>query len=888
MYMTKNKLFTLIFVLCFGTSIYSQIKFNEYSCANISTLTDASGNTPDWFELYNSSLTNKNIGGYYVSNDPTNLGKWQFPINTTILADSFLVVYASGLDTVITGTPNEYHTNFNLLQTKGEKLFLSDVTGTIKDTVTIRRHQHNHSWAKMPNGSGTWKIFPTDNTGTPTSTPGARNTGNGYIAYLPTPTLSLSGGFYQSSVQVSISAPQTSAVILENPAIYYTGANFYDGANPSALSTTKRFLFDGTLPINIDSTTVIRAYLDTNTVFSGYDYLPSFVETNTFFINNSEKFASNGLAINTDFTLPVVSIAYDTLAVGSFPGGLPLDPKSYMVSVEYFDKSKNLKLKTVGAAYPVSADDNLPSLLGGINYQAEDEFGYSYTNKVQFYTDGNLASSSRSEQTAVSFRAAADDKFPYGYNPITSSFSTHMRDAMAQTYAMKSGYNLDGSHYQPCIMYLNGKYWGVYEIREVFDAEYVKQYYSVDPDKAEALIKDGALQGYPTPDAQFHWGNLVTFITTNNMANDSLRGIADSLLDFNSLMDLIIYNSYIANGEFPTKSSWWRFPDTLTNAVKWRYHMTDMDNSFGLNKPTAISTYPDASNCQYGTLYGSVTDSSMAHLAIFESLMVSDTFKSHFINRYSYLLNTTLKCAPIIDHLTYIRNLLRPEMAQHCYLWGQNDTIWSIGVDTMKYWINQRCLGLRDDIKQCYAVTGPFDFCTDIFPVGAGSITLNTNNYPEYHTDTYFANVYFDAIAIPDSNYYFDHWEPTSFTLPSNLLTNDTIQWKFTTASCLKAVFRLKEPYNLIGEPIVPTGFSPNGDGNNDLLNVYGTLHVSEFSLDIYNRWGEQVFSSTDKTKGWDGNYKGVEAPVGVYAYSYRVIVDGKIIQKSGSITLIR
>jgi gliding motility-associated-like protein len=104
----------------------------------------------------------------------------------------------------------------------------------------------------------------------------------------------------------------------------------------------------------------------------------------------------------------------------------------------------------------------------------------------------------------------------------------------------------------------------------------------------------------------------------------------------------------------------------------------------------------------------------------------------------------------------------------------------------------------------------------------------------------------------------------------------------------LKAVFRLKDAHLLIGEPAVPTGFSPNGDGNNDVLNVYGTLKASEFRLEVYNRWGEKLFSTTDKSKGWDGTYNGADVPVGVYAYIYRVNIEGKIIQKSGSVTLIR
>jgi hypothetical protein len=265
----------------------------------------------------------------------------------------------------------------------------------------------------------------------------------------------------------------------------------------------------GGTPIFIDSTTVIRAYMDTNNTGLGLGYLPSFMETHTYFINSSNVFPSTGLPINTDFTLPTVSITYDTVTVGSYPGAAPLNPNFYMVSMEYYDANGNFKFQTVGSSPAPFGDDALANSLGGINYYADDEFGYSYTNKQQFYTNSTLKTSTRTEQVNINFRAAADDKFPTELNATT--FPTHMRDAMAQTYAMKNNFDLDGSRYQPCIMYLNGKYWGIYEIREVFDAEYLKHYYGVTPEKVQVLQNDGILQGFPPLQAAYDWGQLSKF-----------------------------------------------------------------------------------------------------------------------------------------------------------------------------------------------------------------------------------------------------------------------------------------------------------------------------------------------------------------------------------------
>jgi gliding motility-associated-like protein len=86
----------------------------------------------------------------------------------------------------------------------------------------------------------------------------------------------------------------------------------------------------------------------------------------------------------------------------------------------------------------------------------------------------------------------------------------------------------------------------------------------------------------------------------------------------------------------------------------------------------------------------------------------------------------------------------------------------------------------------------------------------------------------------------------------------------------------------------LPKAFSPNGDGVNDLLFVRGA-GVESIDLKLYNRWGEIVFESTDISIGWDGKYKGKEAPVEAYAFVLNVtFVDGTTFFKKGNVTLLR
>lgn len=89
-------------------------------------------------------------------------------------------------------------------------------------------------------------------------------------------------------------------------------------------------------------------------------------------------------------------------------------------------------------------------------------------------------------------------------------------------------------------------------------------------------------------------------------------------------------------------------------------------------------------------------------------------------------------------------------------------------------------------------------------------------------------------------------------------------------------------------EIFVPNVFTPNGDGKNDVLLVYGN-YVATIRLSIFNQWGQLIFVSENMATGWNGTFKGQQQPVGVYAYTLKVVLqDGTVINKKGSINLIR
>ena len=88
--------------------------------------------------------------------------------------------------------------------------------------------------------------------------------------------------------------------------------------------------------------------------------------------------------------------------------------------------------------------------------------------------------------------------------------------------------------------------------------------------------------------------------------------------------------------------------------------------------------------------------------------------------------------------------------------------------------------------------------------------------------------------------------------------------------------------------PVLPTAFTPNGDGENDVFLIRGgPFDAVEFN--IYNNWGQLIFQSFDPELGWDGKFNTQDAPLGVYTWTFTVQLAGvRVIVKEGDVTLMR
>jgi gliding motility-associated-like protein len=97
-----------------------------------------------------------------------------------------------------------------------------------------------------------------------------------------------------------------------------------------------------------------------------------------------------------------------------------------------------------------------------------------------------------------------------------------------------------------------------------------------------------------------------------------------------------------------------------------------------------------------------------------------------------------------------------------------------------------------------------------------------------------------------------------------------------------------RQDISIVLLPDVPTAFSPNGDSQNDFFLVRGGPFKS-INVRVYNNWGQLIFETNDQLQGWDGKFKDIDQPVGVYVWVVEVeMLNGKTVKKTGDVTLLR
>ena len=723
--MLKKIYFILPFLLT-AFLVNSQVVINEYSASNFDSHLDNYGEYEDWVELYNTTNSDIDLNGWSLTDKPANLPKWSFTGSFIVSANSVAIIYCSGRDELVGGVA---HTNFKITQTKaGEVFVLSDASGNIIDSARAIPAQKSHSRGRDVNGGSSWSVFTT-------ATPNTSNTG-AMLEYAPLPIFSQSSGYYSTPFDLTLSCADPNAIL------YYTT----DGSKPDNSAN----LYTG--PFNISSTSVVKAVAySTNGLVP-----PSFIDYHTFFINDTH-------------TVPILSVSGDSVAVliedglqniGSWWNGTPHEPQG---TIEWFDKNGVLIDKGTGE-FNKHGNDSWAYDQRGFDYVMRDQFGYNHALQDKVFD-----TKSREKFQRVIVKAAANDNYPASFG----SSGGHIRDAYIHHLSQLADLRLDERSTKSCILYLNGEYWGVYEMREkVDDHDFTDYYYDQDKNNLQYLKTWGNTWiEYGGAQAQTDWDNLKNYITTNSMANQANYQTVKSQYNTGSIIDYFLLNSYVVCGDWLNwNTAWWRGLDTNGEKKKWRYTLWDMDNTFdhGTNYTGIPTMSVNADPCDPSSLSD---PGGQGHIPIWNELLNNSDFFDDYLNRWQDLANGYLSCDTMIAILDSMINVIDPEMPRQIAKWGGTYTEWQSNVQDIRDFINARCSIMNAGFGPCYpALSGPHNVTVEI--IGIGEVEMSDGNLINQN-NTGWTDQRYGGVNLPFEvkSGTFQNWE----IVPSGVYTYDPL-----------------------------------------------------------------------------------------------------------------
>ncbi|MFT5285388.1 MAG: hypothetical protein ACI8TQ_001552 [Planctomycetota bacterium] len=560
----------------------ADVILTEFMASNSSTLLDEDGASSDWIEIWNSGPGAVDLAGWNLTDDALDLVKWTFP--TTVLpADARIVVFASSMNKVVSGS--ELHTNFKL-SASGEYLALVEPGGAViatqfSPTYSAQTSDVSYGLASMSVLEGYFEP----------ATPGLPNPPT--FSLVPDVTFSHPRGYQTGPISVALADIDTSATI------YYT----LDGSEPSEMngliyaspiliSDTSSIRAIAVKPFSSPSTVTTSTYIYSADVFS---------QTNASAV--SKGFPANWLEVDgtnwtaaNDGTHPGASYDMDTGVTGLFTnqeledalmavpsvslvmgaenwfGYAPNDGTSgiYANSTQNFPDSAWVRKCSAEWIDPTTGQDF--QINCGVNIQGGSSPGTGVRSQL------SIALKFKSEYgpTKLEFKVFPDSeiaKFDYllldggnqnsiheNVNNATKIHAQGLRDQ----FMMDMQGTMDGleAHGRYVHLYLDGLYWGLYDLHERPDERFAAEYQGGASEEydwvKEGFVVEGNSNnvGSPAPGA---WKRVIDIVDGGVGPGVMYNGVPayDALASYVNLEDYADYmllNFYGGNQDWPQRN----------------------------------------------------------------------------------------------------------------------------------------------------------------------------------------------------------------------------------------------------------------------------------------------------------------------------------------------
>lgn len=330
---------------------------------------------------------------------------------------------------------------------------------------------------------------------------------------------------------------------------------------------------------------------------------------------------------------------------------------------------------------------------------------------------------------------------------------------------------IDFQEHNSVATYINGEYWGMYNMREKTNEHMLASKYDLDADRITLLTNNAEIiEGDNT-----EYTELINYIENTDLSDDTNFEYVNERVDLKQYALYQATNIFINNTDWPGNNiKFWKHPDT-----KWRWIMYDTDFGFGpwwnwgnFNENTlSFALEPNGGgwpNPSWSTL-------------LFRRLTNNIGFRNQFINRYADELNTRFLSANIIQHIDQIYASIEPEIYAHFDRWKDDP---SVGYEitnvnehigfyrwAMTYFASERPAIVKEHIKEVFDLPNHYPLTITNFDTNQGWVEINENLRIQENSwsGDYFETVPVKLEARAEVGYEFSHWSGDLFSTAQSI-----------------------------------------------------------------------------------------------------------------------
>ena len=622
------------------------------------------------------------------------------------------------------------HTNFKL-SSAGETVVLSTADGTVIDEITYPPLAADESYGKSTDGSD--YVYFTE------PTPGAANDTPGFASRSTVPELTIAGGFYSQTVQVGISNSENASQT------FYT----IDGSVPTESSPN---FGDGAVEISSTVTLKVRK------IEAGK--VPSDVVVESYFINEEHDLPVVAVSTHPDNLWSDESGIY-VIGTNGIPGwgvyenGGANWNQDWEIPIHFeLFETDGSKAFGVGAGAKIGGAWSRSNPAKSLKIYFRSEYG---ANALEYQM---FESKEIDSFQSIVLRNSGNDFSSQGHSMF--------RDGLMTTLVQNTENDIQA--FRPAVLYLNGEYWGIHNIREKINEHFIESNSTADADDID-LLQGGGEKDFPnsfgaTHGTVEHYDEMMSFIISSDLNDPELFAQVEELIDIDNYIDYMIAQIYYANTDWPGNNiKLWR---SRSEGGKWRWILYDTDFGFNLSYGGQVwhntidfalePNGPGWPNPPWSTI-------------LFREMVESEKFRQMFVNRLADMMNSVYEPSYVEDVIDSLAGLIASEIPRHMANqtrsgnWGGSVSEWNNQIGVLKDFANQRPQYMQDFITQQTNNGGKFGFGAmrsvrvTVSDLNHGYVRVNRLDVDRKSwTGQYFSGTKIPVTAIARPGYRFAGW----------------------------------------------------------------------------------------------------------------------------------